>query len=131
MEPWRAWYDALVRPSWTPESATIGTIWSIIYPTIILTHGFVIVQALRGKLSWMVALPFIINIIANLAFSPILFWFQQLALAEADILIVLITIIWSMAVIWKTHRWVALVQIPYLIWVSIATTIMTSITLNN
>lgn len=127
MESWRTWYDALIRPSWTPAPATIGLIWSILYPIIAITHGFVIIQAFRGRLSWWIALPFILNLIANAIFSPLLFRAQSLVLAELDILIVLSTIIWSMVVVWPIHRWVALLQIPYLIWVSIATVIMTSL----
>ena len=44
---WREWYDGLVKPSWTPEPATIGTIWSILYPVILVTFGYVFVEALR------------------------------------------------------------------------------------
>jgi tryptophan-rich sensory protein len=31
----------------------------------------VFVQAFRGKISWLVALPFAINLVANLIFTPI------------------------------------------------------------
>jgi len=27
---WKDWYDSLVKPTWTPEAATIGMIWQII-----------------------------------------------------------------------------------------------------
>ena len=131
MEPWRDWYDALAKPEWTPAPATIGLIWNVLYPVIILTHGFVIVRAFRGRLPWKVALPFIVNLAANLAFSPILFWLRSLPLAELDILVVLVTIVWSMIAVWRHHRWVALAQVPYLLWVTTATILQTSITLAN
>ena len=67
--PWREWYDALAKPFWTPAPATIGLIWSILYPIILVTFGFVFVQAMRGKIPWRVALPFAINLVANLIFS--------------------------------------------------------------
>lgn len=76
-------------------------------------------------------MPFIINLAANIAFTPILFGLQNLTLASIDILIVLGTIIWGMAVIWKYSKTLALVQIPYLTWVSIATILQLSITLSN
>lgn len=28
----KEWYDSLDKPEWTPEPATIGLIWQIIYP---------------------------------------------------------------------------------------------------
>ncbi len=126
--PWREWYDALAKPSWTPAPATIGLIWSILYPIILITFGFVFVQAIRGKLPWRVALPFTINLVANLIFSPIQFQLRNLPLASADILIVLGTIPWMMLAVWPHHRWVAFAQVPYLVWVSIATVLQLVIT---
>ena len=128
---WREWYDSLWKPNWTPEPATIGLIWQILYPIIIVTFGFVLVQAIRKKIPWMVALPFAINLIANLIFTPIQFGLGNLPLAAVDILIVWGTIIWMMVAIWRRNRWVAAAQVPYLVWVSIATVLQLSITWNN
>ena len=36
---WRDWYDSLAKPSWTPEPSTIGLIWQILYPVILVTFG--------------------------------------------------------------------------------------------
>ena len=69
---WLDWYNSLAKPSWTPAPATIGLIWQILYPIIIVTFGFVFVQAIRRKVPWLVALPFAINLVANLIFMPIL-----------------------------------------------------------
>jgi tryptophan-rich sensory protein len=128
MTPWREWYDALAKPSWTPAPATIGLIWSILYPIIFVTFGFVFVQAARGKIPWRAALPFAINLVANLIFSPIQFRMRNLPLASVDILVVLGTIPWMMRSIWPHHRWVAVAQLPYLVWVSIATVLQLLIT---
>jgi tryptophan-rich sensory protein len=129
--PWVDWYNSLVKPSWTPQPRTIGLIWQILYPVILLTFGYVIVQAIRGKLSWMIALPFIINLVANLIFTPIQFGMRNLPLASIDIVIVWGTIIWMMVVVWRVHRWVALAQLPYFVWVSLATVLQLSITWMN
>ena len=125
---WREWYDGLIKPSWTPEPSTIGLIWQILYPIILVTFGFVFVQAIRKKLRWQVAVPFAINLVANVLFTPIQFGLRNLPLAAADILIVLVTIPVMMFVVWKHHRWVAVAQVPYLVWVSLATTLQLSIT---
>ena len=63
-------FDNLAKPSWTPEPATIGLIWQILYPIIIVTFGFVFVQAIRKKVTWKVALPFGITLVANSIFTP-------------------------------------------------------------
>lgn len=128
---WMTWYKGLDKPGWTPSSSTIGLIWQILYPIIILTSGFVFVQAFRGKVRWLVALPFAINLIANLIFTPIEFGLRNLSMATVDILIVWGTIIWMAAAIWRHYRWVAVAQVPYFIWVSLATTLQLSITWMN
>jgi len=75
-----------------------------------------------------VALPFGINLVANLIFTPIQFGLRNLPLAAVDILIVWATIIWMMVAVWKHCRWVAVAQVPYFVWVSIATVLQLSIT---
>jgi tryptophan-rich sensory protein len=128
---WIEWYNSLAKPSWTPAPSTIGTIWQILYPIIVVTFLIVFVQAIRGKVSWWVALPFAINLVANLIFTPIQFGLRDLLLASIDILVVLVTIVWMIVAIWPQYRWVALAQVPYLIWVATATVLQLSITAMN
>jgi translocator protein len=85
---WMEWYNSLAKPTWTPTPGTIGLIWQILYPIILVTFGFVFVQGFRGKVPWWVALPFAINLVANLVFTPIQFGLRNLPLASVDILVV-------------------------------------------
>lgn len=128
---WLTWYNGLAKPSWTPAPATIGLIWQILYPIILVTFGFMFVQAFRGKVGWKVVLPFAINLVANLSFMPIFAGLHNIPLATVDILVVWATIVWSVIVVWRHYRWVAVVQIPYFVWVSIATVLQLSITAMN
>ena len=125
---WLQWYEGLQKPGWTPEPATIGLIWQVLYPLIAFSCIFVFLKACRGNLPWRVALPFAINLVANLAFTPIQFGLRNLLLASFDISVVLVTIVWGMIVIWRYQRWVAVLQVPYLAWVAIATVLQFMIT---
>ena len=100
----------------------------MLYPVIIATFGFVFVQAGRRKIPWLIALPFAINLVANLMFTPIQFGLRNLPLASIDILLVWGTLLWMMLAIWRHYRWVAVAQLPYFIWVSIATVLQLAIT---
>ena len=113
--PWLDWYTSLAKPDWTPAPATIGMIWQILYPIILVSFVFVFVQAFRKKLPWRVTLPFAINLVANLIFTPIQFGMRNLPLASVDILVVWATIIWMMIAIWRHYRWVAVAQVPYFV----------------
>jgi len=128
---WLTWYNALEKPSWTPAPATIGLIWQVLYPIILVSFAFVFVQAIRKKLPWRVALPFAINLVANLIFTPIQFGMRNLPLAAVDILIVWATILWMTISVWRYYCWVAVAQVPYFIWVSLATVLQLSITAMN
>jgi benzodiazapine receptor len=125
------WYNSLAKPAWTPEPAFIGLMWQIIYPIIIVTFGFVFVQAARNKIPRAVATPFVVNLIANLIFTPIQFGLRNLTLASIDIVIVWGSIVWLVAAVWKHYRWIALAQAPYFAWVSTATVLQLSISWMN
>ena len=128
---WIEWYNSLTKPTWTPAPATIGRIWQILYPIIMVSFGFVFVQTFRGQFPRGVALPFAINLVTNLIFTPIQFGMRNLPLAAVDIVIVWSTLAWGMVVVWRHARWVSLAQIPYLVWVSLATVLQIRITISN
>jgi benzodiazapine receptor len=128
---WMEWYDSLAKPSWTPAPATISLIWTILYPVILVSFGFVFLQAARKKLPGRVALPFAINLVANLLFMPIFAGLRSVPLAAADIVVVWATLVWCVVAVRPHYRWVAVAQVPYFVWVSIATVLQLSITAMN
>lgn len=126
-----SWYLDLKKPKWAPPSWVFGPVWSILYILIFISFGFVFVKAFNGKLTFLQTFPFIINLISNFIFTPIQFGLRSMELALIDILIVLGTIIWIIIVIYPEYPWIAYMQIPYLIWLCIATTLQISIVILN
>lgn len=88
-------------------------------------------MAYKKKIRPKIALPFILNLIFNLAFTPIQFGLKNNLLAAADILLVLATLIWAIVAIRPRIKWVAYLQIPYLLWVSFATVLQLTVTYLN
>lgn len=125
------WYQNLAKPAWTPEPSTIGTIWSLLYPIILVVFGYVIYRVARQSIPAWVLVPVLVNLAANFAFTPVQFGLRNLPLATVVIFVVLATIVWSMIAIWPYSRIASLALAPYLVWVSIATVLQTSITLMN
>jgi translocator protein len=78
---WIDWYDSLAKPSWTPLPSTISLIWTLLYPVILVSFGFVFVRAFQRKLPRLVALPFAVNLVANLLFMPIFSGLRNVPLA--------------------------------------------------
>ena len=126
-----SWYQTLIKPAWSPPAWLFGPVWTVLYAIIIVSFGYVAFLFFKGKIPFMVFLPFILNIIFNLAFSPIQFVWQNNFLAMMDIFLVLGTLVWGLVAIWPTVSWVALANIPYLLWVSFATVLQVTITFLN
>ena len=128
------WYSQLIKPTWAPPSWLFGPVWAVLYVLIAMTYGTVFYKAIAGKISWMVALPFVLNLIFNLAFTPIQFGLKNNLLATLDILLVVGTLIWAFVSVWHASpdlRWVVYANIPYLLWGTFATGLQISITLLN
>ena len=105
--------------------------WSVLYVLIGVSFGYVFYKVFQGEIPKLVALPFVLNLIANASFTPVQFGLQNLPLAAAVILIVLVTIPWMMWSVWPYAQWVAYLQIPYFIWVAFATILQLTITYLN
>lgn len=95
--------------------STISLIWMLLYPIILVSFGFVFVQAFRHKVPWAVAVPFAINLVANLLFMPICSGLRNVPLATVDIVIVWATILWCVFAVWPHYKLVGAAQVPYLV----------------
>lgn len=131
MPPSSDWYTQLIRPSWAPPAWLFGPVWTVLYAIIAASFGTVFYQAFTGRLPWMVALPFALNLVFNAAFTPIQFGLRNNLLATVDILLVLGTLIWALVAIYPHLRWVTYVNLPYLAWVCFATVLQITITVLN
>lgn len=128
------WYSQLIKPAWSPPSWLFGPVWSLLYALIAVSFGTVFFKVFSGKLLWIVALPFMLNLIFNFAFAPIQFGLRNNLLASLDILLVLATLLWALYAIWRAApdlRWVVYINIPYLFWVSFASVLQLTITYLN
>ncbi len=126
-----SWYATLLKPTWAPPAWVFGPVWSVLYAMIAISFGYVFYQAYQGTLSYWVALPFVLNLLCNAAFTPLQFGLRSNELAAIDILLVLATLIWALIAIYPHSRWVTLINLPYLAWVSFATVLQLTITYLN
>ncbi len=124
-------YAELIKPTWAPPSWLFGPVWSVLYVIIILSFGRVFIMAFQKAIPFMVALPFILNIIFNLAFTPLQFGLKNNLLASIDILLVLVTLVWALVAIYPHSRAITFWNLPYLAWVCFATVLQLTITFLN
>ena len=124
-------YAELIKPDWAPPAWLFGPVWSVLYVLIAVSFIFVFYKAYKGKLHMGMILPFVLNLMFNFIFTPIQFGLKNNLLAFIDIVLVLTTLIWALIKIYPKYKWVTWINIPYLLWVSFATVLQTTVTILN
>lgn len=126
-----AFYQELVKPTWSPPTWVFGPVWTALYVLIAVSFGKVFLMAWQKEIPVRVVLPFVLNLLFNFLFTWIQFGLKSNMLASVDVLLVLATLIWAMVAIYPYARWVTYIQVPYLLWVSFATILQLTITYLN
>jgi translocator protein len=121
-------YQLMKKPKWAPPAKIFGFVWSILYLIIVITYGLVAYEVFLGNIPIVVLLPFVLNLLFNLIFTPIQFGLKNNVLALLDILLVLLTLVWLMNAILPYFPIVAYANIPHLLWVLFATVLQATIT---
>ena len=116
----RSWYNQLVKPSFNPPAWVFGPVWSILYCLM----GVALASIIRMKKKRLILLTlFTAQMILNLIWSPLFFRWHLLNWALADILA-----LWSILTILvyqaRSHKRIFIFLLPYLLWVSYASTLM-------
>ncbi|MFZ1626226.1 MAG: TspO/MBR family protein [Candidatus Moraniibacteriota bacterium] len=122
------WYASLIKPTWAPPEWLFGPAWTVLYVIIAISFAYVGIRYWKGQIGFMVLLPFILNLVFNLAFTPIQFGLRNNWLAAIDIILVWVTLVWALAAIRSHIPWVAYANLPYFLWVSFASVLQISIT---
>lgn len=125
------WYQTLIKPTWAPPSYIFGPVWSFLYIIIVISFGTVFYKVLKKEIPYVVAMPFILNLVFNFLFTTLQFGLKNNLLAFIDILLVLGTLFWAIFAIYPHFKWIAIVNIPYLLWVLFATILQFTITYLN
>ncbi len=123
-----AWYAQLKKPSFAPPSWLFGVVWTVLYIIIALTFGSVFYRYVLGMLSGMVALPFLLNLVFNVIYSPIQFRLKNNPLALLDVILVVATLIWALVAVYPYSHVIAGANLPYLLWGTFATILQASVT---
>lgn len=126
-----SWYSALIKPSWAPPAGVFGPVWTVLYILIAISFGAVFYQTWKGEISKKVGWIFAMNLIFNLLYPRLQFGLHNNLLSSLDILLILGTLVWGIKSVWHRHKWIALINIPYLLWVTFATALQLTITYLN
>ena len=116
------WYAGLQKPSWNPPNWIFGPVWTALY--MIMAIAAWLVWKRGGFAGQRVALSFFLaQLLFNALWSPLFFGLRQPALAFADILLLWLTLLGTVAAFWKVRPLAGVLLVPYLAWVTFASTL--------
>jgi benzodiazapine receptor len=115
-----SFYLGLNRPEWAPPPNLFGPVWSVLY--LMMAIAAWIVVRVRGWASARGAIAlYTAQLIANAMWTWLFFYWHSGQAAFADIIVLWLLIVATIATFWRAH-WVAgVLLVPYLVWVSFAT----------
>lgn len=118
------WFVYLEKPSFNPPGYLFGPVWTTLY----LLMGVSLYLIVRnGKANKWQLIIFAVQLILNFLWSFIFFKYHLLGWAFIEISILWLSILTMIIVFYKTSKTAALLNLPYLLWVTFASILNYSI----
>ena len=113
------WYATLNQPSFNPPNWVFGPVWTVLYIVMGISLYLVWVQA-PGKERNLALAVFGVQLLLNFGWSYIFFYYRNLGLALAEIIVLWLAILVMMVFFHRVRPVAAYLNIPYLLWVTFA-----------
>jgi len=120
------WYVNINKPSFNPPNYLFGPVWTSLYILMGISF-YIIIQSPINEFRKKAITIFILQLTLNFLWSFIFFKFQLLGLAFIEIIMMWFSILTMIIIFYKINKAAALLQIPYLLWVSFASVLNGSI----
>jgi len=121
------YYQSITKPFFAPPEWVFGLAWGIIYPLIAIAFAYFIFLVFKKRAPTSLIWLFAVNMLANLAFTPIQLGLGDTLLATFDILVVLGTLALFEYKIYRYSKIVFTLLLPYLLWGTFATVLQIAI----
>ena len=114
------WYDLLIKPPLTPPAWIFAPVWAILYIIIFMAFAIYAIKPYSSNKSWGY-IVFFIQMLLNLCWSPVFFYFHNIGMALAVIIIMDVFVILNIIEFFKVSKTAGLLLIPYFLWILFAT----------
>lgn len=120
------WYQALEKPAWTPPNRLFPIAWTLLYLGMAVAAWQVYTTA-DSPARTAALTAYLLQLIANGAWSWLFFGRRDIRMALVDIVILLILLTITIALFAQVSLLATLLMIPYWFWVVFATALTGSI----
>jgi benzodiazapine receptor len=118
--PGNPWFDALRKPSIYPPPATFGIVWTMLY--VLMGVALAMVVSSRGaRLRGFAIAAFIIQLLLNLAWTPLFFAAHQISGALLLLVVLDVAVMVTVVAFYRVRPVAAFLLAPYLAWILFAT----------
>jgi tryptophan-rich sensory protein len=125
----QSWYITLIKPSFNPPNYVFGPVWTTLY--IIMGISFYMIwSSTKINKNKLIGI-YLFQLILNFLWSFIFFKYHAIGIAAIEIVVLWLSILTMIIMFYKNNKWAALINIPYLLWVSFASVLNISIYLLN
>ncbi len=121
MDSITGWYQTVVHPSWTPPNWVFGPVWTTLYVLMGVAAYLVSRSPRPGK--FLALWLFLAHLLVNAFWTIAFFGMHELLLSVLVILVLLGLIVALMRLYWGHSKLATYLMVPYLLWVSYATTL--------
>ncbi|MCU0728543.1 MAG: tryptophan-rich sensory protein [Sphingopyxis sp.] len=113
------WYALLIKPELQPPGWAFGVVWPILYT--MMAVAFAMILSARGAPGRGLAIAvFLIQLVANFAWSPLFFGARQVSAALILLVAILAGAAMTTLLFQRIRPLAALLMLPYLAWLSFA-----------
>jgi translocator protein len=114
-----SWFESLNKPFFNPPAYLFGPVWTFLY-LLMGVSFYLILQSGEHLFRNKAIIIFMIQLGLNFAWSFLFFKYQLPGIAFIEIILIWMSILIMIRLFYKINRLAALLQIPYLLWVSFA-----------
>ena len=113
------WFVALDKPAIMPPAWAFPAAWSVLY--ILMGLALALVLNARGSRKRRPALIlFVVQLLLNLAWTPVFFGMHQVVAALAIIAALIVSVVLTAWLFWQVRRTAGMLLLPYLAWICFA-----------
>lgn len=114
------WFENLLKPAIYPPPTTFGIVWTVLYALMGVALAMVVTAWGARRRGFAIA-AFVIQLILNLAWTPLFFGAHQISAALLLLIVLDVAVLVTIVTFYRVRPRAALLLAPYMAWVLFAT----------